>query len=163
MKGTAVNAVRRLFREADPQWEGTRIKSALKSPESIISLVDDNRADDFRLMILVPEFARLAAAMGTTEWSERLCPAWDGEPLDNNVSDPKRALRATHAHVSLLGMITPGQLERHHKRYCGAVGTSRGAGGPDRGVLCHRVRLGHGDRRARDCGARGLAVLRAER
>lgn len=129
-KGTAVNAMRRLFREADPLWEGTRIKSGLKSPEAMISLVDDNRADDCRLLILEPEFARLVASMARTEFSPRLRAAWDGEPLDNDVSDPQRALRATHAHISLLGTVTPGELERHHQRL------SQGGGLESRLLLC---------------------------
>ena len=129
-KGTAVNAVRRPFREADPLWEGTRIKSGLKSPEAMISLVDDNRADDCRLLILEPEFARLVASMARTEFSPRLRAAWDGEPLDNDVSEPQRALRATHAHVSLLGTVTPGELERHHKRL------SQGGGLESRFLFC---------------------------
>jgi Protein of unknown function (DUF3987) len=121
-KGTAVNAARRLFREADPLWEGTRIRSGVKSPEAMISLVDDNRADDCRLLLLEPEFGRLAASMARTEFSPRLRAAWDGEPLDNNVRDPKRALRATHAHISMVAMITPAELERHHKRLSQAGG-----------------------------------------
>ena len=63
-KGTAVNAVRRLFRQADAQWEGSRITGGIKSPEAMIRLVDDNRADDCRLMLVEPEFARLAGDDG---------------------------------------------------------------------------------------------------
>jgi hypothetical protein len=129
-KGTAVGAVRRLFRAADPQWEGSRITDGIKSPEAMIRLVDDHLADDCRLMLVEVEFARLAATMARTEMSPRLRAAWDGEALDNRTSSPRRTVRATHAHVSMVGMITPAELERHHKRL------SQGGGLESRLLFC---------------------------
>jgi hypothetical protein len=127
-KGTATNAVQRLFEEADPRW-AARVRGGLKSPEAMIALVDD-RGDDTRLCIIEPEFGRLAETMARTEFSPRLRAAWDGSVLDNTVKDPKRSSRASHAHISLLGMITPHELERHHRRL------SQGGGLESRLLYC---------------------------
>src|SRR5262249_25134011 len=121
-KGTAINAVRGLFREADPRWESTRVKGGLKSPEAMTREVDDYLADDTRLMLIEPEFARLTGRMARTDFSPKLRLAGDGEPLEDEVKDSRRSLRATHTHISLVGLITPQELERHHKRLSQAGG-----------------------------------------
>lgn len=121
-KGTAVSAVRRLFREADPTWADGRIATGLKSPEAMIARVDDDTSDDCRLMIVEPEFARLAGQMGRTAFSPVLRAAWDGEVLENTTKDRKRCLRASHAHVSMVAMITGAELMRQHQRLSQAGG-----------------------------------------
>jgi hypothetical protein len=127
-KGTAVNAAQRLFEAADPRWAG-RIKEGLKSPEAMIALVHDHGSDT-RLCIVEVEFARFAGTMARTEFSPRLRAAWDGSVLDNTTKDPKRSFRASHAHVSMIGMITPHELERHHQRL------SQGGGLESRLLYC---------------------------
>lgn len=114
-KGTAVNAVRRLFANADPRWESGRVTGGLKSPEKMIEKVDDH-GDDTRLMLIEPEFARLLGVLTKTGFGPNLRKAWDGERLENETRDPKNNLRAPKAHISLLGSITPAELERFHGR-----------------------------------------------
>ena len=112
-KGTATRAVERLFEAADPRW-AKRIDTGLKSPEALIALVDD-MGEDTRLMIIESEFSRLVDTMARTgQFSERLREAWDGTPMFNTTK--KNPTRATHAHISLVGSITPEKLEHHHRR-----------------------------------------------
>jgi hypothetical protein len=120
-KGTAVSAVLRLFTAADQAWAG-RITGGLKSPEALIAKVDDDLSDDGRLMIIEAEFARLAEQMARTGFSPVLRAAWDGEVLANDVKDSARCRRASHAHVSMVAMITPAELLHHHRRLSQAGG-----------------------------------------
>ena len=120
-KGTAVRAVQRLFTAADPTW-AARINGGLKSPEALIAEVDDDTSDDCRLMVVEHEFARLAEQMARSGFSPVLRQAWDGTVLETVTKDPVRCRRASHAHVSLLGLITPAELLRHHRRLSQAGG-----------------------------------------
>ena len=113
-KGTGVNSVRRVSAAADPRWAG-RITGGLQSPQKMIELVDDG-GNDTRLMLIEPEFARLLGIMARTQFGPELRKAWDGEVLENQPGNPKRNWRASHAHVSLIGEITPAELERYHNR-----------------------------------------------
>ena len=113
-KGRAVNSVKRLFADADPDWYETRITEGLKSPEKMILRVDDDSSADCRLCIIEPEFARLARLLERTGFSAALRKAWDGVVLEN--STLKRTLRASNAHISLIGLITRRELMRFHKQ-----------------------------------------------
>ena len=127
LKGTAVNAVQHLFETADPRW-ARRIDGGVKSPEALIDLVDDG-GDDTRLLLLESEFSRLAQTMARTgEFSQRLRDAWDGKPMFNTTK--RHPSRATHHHISLIGSITPEELEKHHKRL------SQGGGLENRLLYC---------------------------
>ena len=109
-KGTAYNAVRALFVPAEPEWANTRIESGLQSPEAMIEAVADSPTGDPRLLILETEFARMAAAMGASrKFSAQMRTGYDGEPLSRK-RVAKQPLIATQHHISMIGMITPGEL-----------------------------------------------------
>jgi hypothetical protein len=152
-KGTALAAVEQLLAEADPEWADTRVMYGLQSAEAMIEQVADGRGD-CRLMVAETEFARLVATMARSgTMSAQLRNAWDGRTLQRvNVRRPQRASRA---HVSLLAMITPEELLRHHHRLSQAGGlesrilyvytapaadVSPFAPGPDASGLAGRVR-----------------------
>jgi hypothetical protein len=119
-KGTAFGAVEALFTEADPDWADGRVLYGLQSAEAMIDLVDDN-ATDCRLMVVETEFARMVETMARTgTLSAQLRNAWDGRTLQRTTTRFVR--RASRAHISLLGMITPEELLRHHKRLSQAGG-----------------------------------------
>lgn len=115
-KGTAFGAVERLFAEADPDWAEARVLHGLQSAEAMIDRVADGRLDgDSRLTIAETEFARLVATMARSgTLSAQLRNAWDGRTLQR--TGVRRSQRASHAHISLVGMITPEELLRHHHR-----------------------------------------------
>jgi hypothetical protein len=119
-KGTALGAVEPLFAEADPDWAENRIAYGIQSGESVIDLVADG-SGDCRLMIVETEFARLVETMARTgTLSTHLRNAWDGRTLQR--STIKLSQRASRAHVSMLAMITPEELLRHHRRLSQAGG-----------------------------------------
>ena len=119
-KGTALGAVEPLFAEADPDWAEGRVAYGIQSGESVIDQVADG-SGDCRLMIVETEFARLAETMARTgTLSTHLRNAWDGRTLQR--STIRQSQRASRAHVSLLGMITPEELLRHHRRLSQAGG-----------------------------------------
>jgi hypothetical protein len=119
-KGTALSAVEPLFAEADPDWTDTRVMYGIQSGEAIIDQVADGTGD-CRLMMVETEFARLAETMARTgTLSTHLRNAWDGRALHR--ASVRQAQRASRAHVSVLGMITPEELLRHHRRLAQAGG-----------------------------------------
>ena len=119
-KGTALGAVEKLFAEADPDWAEGRIAYGLQSAEAMIDMVDDD-AGDCRLMVVETEFARLVETMARTgTLSAQLRNAWDGRSLQRATT--RQARQASRPHVSLLGMITPEELLRHHRRLSQAGG-----------------------------------------
>lgn len=107
-KGTAYGAIRRLFMRADPEWLPC-IESGLKSPEAMMDILLDENEGDPRLLILETEFARLIRVMEQERrFGAYLRNAYDGEPLPWTRSGKR--LQVTQHHISLLGMITPGEL-----------------------------------------------------
>jgi Protein of unknown function (DUF3987) len=119
-KGTALGAVEALFAEADPQWADERVLHGLQSAEAMIDNVADGRGD-CRLLIAESEFARLVTTMARSgTFSAQLRNAWDGRALQR--TGVRRSQKASRAHVSLLGMITPEELLRHHHRLSQAGG-----------------------------------------
>lgn len=114
-KGTAYEAVEGLFHEADPDWAGTRIEFGLQSAEAMISRVSGGQ--DPRLLIVETEFGRLIKTMQRAGGlSAQLRNAYDGRPLQRTLSRASHSQSAASAHVSVLGMITPGELLRLHKQ-----------------------------------------------
>jgi hypothetical protein len=121
-KGTAWGRVKSIVRLADARWFGDRTKSGLSSGEGFINEVRDpvkkwNAKEkieetidpgilDKRLMVIEPEFAGVLAVCerhGNT-LSPLLRRAWDGDDLSTMTrSSP---LRATGAHISIVGHIT---------------------------------------------------------
>ena len=152
-KGTALGAVEPLFAEADPDWAESRIAYGIQSGESVIEQVADG-SGDCRLMLVETEFARLVETMARTgTLSTHLRNAWDGRTLHRATT--RETQRASRAHVSMLAMITPEELLRHHRRLSQAGGlesrilycytaplreVSPFAAAPDTGDLANRLR-----------------------
>ena len=109
-KGTAWNAVRKLFIQAEPDWSAKDIESGLQSSEAMIEAVADSPNGDPRLLILETEFARFIAAMSAQrKFASRMRTAYDGETLSaRRVKQPP--LISTQHMISIIGMITPGEL-----------------------------------------------------
>jgi len=120
-KGTALAAVEKLFTEADPDWATDRVLYGLQSAEAMIDKVADDHSHDCRVLIVETEFGRLVETMARTgTLSAQLRNAWDGRTLQRTTT--KFTRRASRAHISLLAMITPEELLRHHKRLSQAGG-----------------------------------------
>jgi hypothetical protein len=109
-KGTAWNAVKKLFIPAEPEWSATRIETGLQSPEAMIEAVADSPYTDPRLLILETEFGRLISTMAASRrFSAQLRTAYDGDVLSRKrVKQPP--LMSKWHNISMLGMITPGEL-----------------------------------------------------
>lgn len=120
-KGTAYEAVEELLRQVDPDWADTRVLFGVQSPEALIDRASGDA--DPRLMIVETEFGRLVQVMGRTgSMSAQLRNAYDGRTLQRVLSGRSKSQEARGSHVSMLGMITPGELLRLHKRLRDAGG-----------------------------------------
>ena len=121
-KGTAYGGVEDLFNAADPDWAEARVLYGLQSGEAMIDQVHDRAAGgDCRLMVVETEFGRLVEQMARSgTLSAQLRNAWDGRALQRTTVKTSR--RASRPHISLLGMITPEELLRHHRRLSAAGG-----------------------------------------
>ena len=87
----------------------------------MIDWVADDHSKDCRLMVVETEFGRLVETMARTgTLSAQLRNAWDGRALQRATT--RFTQRASRAHVSMLAMITPEELLRHHKRLSQAGG-----------------------------------------
>jgi hypothetical protein len=135
-KGTSWSTPRHMFRAIDEAWVDERVSAGLSSGEGLIFHVRDKRiekqavkvkghivdyeevivdhgVDDKRLLIIESEFSQ-ALKMASREGnilSETLRQAWETgslHPLTKN-----NPVRATNAHVSLIGHITHDELLRH--------------------------------------------------
>ncbi len=121
-KGTSLRHVRALVCDADPEWERDNIKSGLSSGEGLIyhvrdeldewdakkeqTVVIDPGVSDKRLLVIEDEFAQPLKVMqreGNT-LSPVLRRAWDGDQLSTLTRN--QPLRATDAHISMIGHIT---------------------------------------------------------
>jgi hypothetical protein len=126
-KGTSWELPYQLLSEADPEWANERVKSGLSSGEGLINAVRDPiRApgkdgeptivdvgvQDKRLLAMEGEFAAVLQAMtrsGNTV-SANIRNAWDGKRLETLVKHSP--LKATNAHISIIGHITKTELLR---------------------------------------------------
>ena len=109
-KGTAWNAVRKLFQQAEPEWSAKDIESGLQSSEAMIEAVADSPNGDPRLLILETEFARFIAAMSAQrKFASRMRTAYDGETLAARRVKQAPLISTQHM-ISIIGMITPGEL-----------------------------------------------------
>lgn len=123
-KGTSRANVGPLFAHADRRWSDDRVMGGLSTGEGLIAAVADPplpedgteapapASIDKRLLVLEPEFARVLAAAKreTSTLSHIVREAWDTGTL--RVMTRKEPLRATGAHVSVLGHITAEELRR---------------------------------------------------
>lgn len=135
-KGTSWGYIKRLFETVAPEWASTRILSGLSSGEGLIHAVrdpseiktsikhkgtkvgekpvqTDQGVSDKRLLVYESEFAsvlRVIEREGNT-LSAVVRQAWDCGEL--NVLTKQNPGRATGAHISIVGHITQGELQRY--------------------------------------------------
>ena len=116
-KGTIFTTVERLFAEADPQWFSQRILTGIQSPEAMIDQVADSPNGDCRLLIVETEFAWAGITNGCQRNGvQRPAPqrlrrsSTRDHPNQLEKWRPRDLVRAAHAHISLIGQITPQEL-----------------------------------------------------
>jgi hypothetical protein len=138
-KGTSWDRVADILRIADDRWFHERVKSGLSTGEGLIEQVRDEQKKwnpkenawetidpgvaDKRLMVIEPEFAGVLAAdmrSGNT-LSAVTRRAWDGSVL-STITRQSSALKATGAHVSIVGHITVDELRARLTRTDAANG-----------------------------------------
>jgi len=125
-KGTSAGRVRSVARHADGKWVDERIKNGLSSGEGLINEVRDERKAfdpktkkietvdlgiaDKRLLVAEAEFANALAVMERpgNNLSPVVRTAWDGLPSTLTKNSP---LKATGAHISIVGHITTAELQ----------------------------------------------------
>jgi hypothetical protein len=112
-KGIAWSPVRAILTRVDPGWARERITTGLSSGEGLIAKVRDDGEQDRRLLVVESEFAvplkRMQREANTL--SAILRDAWDHGNLATLVKN--NPLRATGAHVSVIGHITEEELRRY--------------------------------------------------
>src|SRR5436190_678617 len=117
-KGTSVHNVRRIFDAADPVWARDRLfDGGLSTGEGVIAAVRDGDDDiegvlDKRLLVVESEFARVLSVANRDGniLSNVIRQAWDSGNL--RVITRKDPLKATAAHISIVGHITREELLR---------------------------------------------------
>jgi hypothetical protein len=120
-KGLAWSEARRPLALADAAWASARIQGGLSSGEGLIHAVRDPLGDDpgepdKRLLVIETEFAgtlRVMSRDGNT-LSVVIRQAWDTGEL--RVLTRKEPVRATAAHISIIGHVTPSELARRLDR-----------------------------------------------
>ncbi len=114
-KGTSWGHIERLFSSVDLEWQRERVTTGLSSAEGLIAEVndDDDPPRDRRLLIVQSEFASVLRVMSRdgNNLSPLLRAAWDNGTLRTLVKH--NPLRATGAHISLVGHITRVELLRY--------------------------------------------------
>lgn len=127
-KGISEGHVRLLMRAVDRAWEEERVMSGLSSGEGLIHevrdeswgvdgdgkpVLKDKGASDKRLLVSEPELARVLKVMTgqTNTLSPIIRQAWDSGRL--RVMTRNNPLKATDAHVSIIGHISREELLRH--------------------------------------------------
>jgi hypothetical protein len=131
-KGTATDRMLALFATADPSWVSDRIRGGLSSGEGLISAVRDPQwgklpvkekgrvvdyqdvmldggVDDKRLLVVESEFGGVLRVLDRegNKLSALLRQAWDNGNLASLTKNP---LKATDAHISIIGHITADEL-----------------------------------------------------
>ena len=117
-KGSSWDHVETALSHADPELVEERIVSGMSSGEGLIAEVRDVETDDGvdqdkRLLVLEPEFAqvmKVLAREGNT-LSPVVRNGWDGKRLQTLVR--ASPLRATGAHIGIVGHITKDELLRY--------------------------------------------------
>jgi hypothetical protein len=133
-KGTSWGRIRRIFEQAEPDWTEKRIMSGLSSGEGLVwhvrdpimtrekvknggvtgtqEVESDPGEPDKRLLVQEPEFAvvlRQIERHGNT-LSTNIRQAWDRGDLGSLTKNSP--VRATGAHISIVGHITTEELRR---------------------------------------------------
>ena len=127
-KGTSWGPVRDLMLAVEPEWAEERVLGGLSSGEGLVfavrdrmvgedkdgnEVVKDEGVKDKRLFVLEPELASVLKVMareGNT-LSPIIRQAWDDGRLQ--VMTRNNPMKATDAHVSIVGHITKAELLRH--------------------------------------------------
>jgi Protein of unknown function (DUF3987) len=125
-KGTSWGYVREIARAADVLWSDARNASGLSSGEGLIDQVRDEKVEwdkkgqcelivdpgvaDKRLMVIEAEFAGALSAMERhgNNLSPKIRNAWAGSILQTMTKNSP--LKATGAHISIIGHITKDEL-----------------------------------------------------
>ena len=127
-KGQSEGHARKLMHAVEPAWEEERVVSGLSSGEGLIYEVrdevwgvDDNGnpilkdagVSDKRLLVSEPELARVLKVMNreTNTLSPIVRQAWDGGRL--RVMTRTNPMKATDAHISIIGHISKEELVRY--------------------------------------------------
>lgn len=135
-KGTGWSTPRRMFADLDPAWSDSRITGGLSSGEGLIYAVRDERfekkpirehgrvadyekvlvdegVDDKRLLLIEEELSQALKVMGREGniLSATIRQAWDNGNL--NPLTKSNPIRATGAHISIIGHITRDELLRY--------------------------------------------------
>jgi hypothetical protein len=134
-KGTSEGNVKRVIQAVDSEWAKERVKSGLASGEGLIwqvrdpvesrepvkekgrvidyqVVITDDGEKDKRLLIVEPEFARVlqVCEREANTLSAVIRQAWDRGDL--NTLTKNNAVKATGAHISIIGHITSDELRR---------------------------------------------------
>ena len=126
-KGESWGPVRMLLQKVDPAWSTGRVMSGLSSGEGLIynvrdevrgekkgeEVVLDRGEPDKRLLVVEGELASVLKVMareGNT-LSPALRQGWDGSRLGTLTKNSP--MKATGAHISVIGHITKAELLRH--------------------------------------------------
>jgi hypothetical protein len=127
-KGTSFTDVRAFFAQVDPQFVSDRIAGGMSSGEGFLNEVRDKQekqnekgesilvdagVSDKRVLWYEPEFVNVLAVKGRdgNTLSSHLRSAWDGWDV-LRVATKNSPLKATGAHIGLIGHITPDELGR---------------------------------------------------
>jgi len=110
-KGTSWGYCRRFFAGIADDWVSAHIASGLSSGEGLIMAVCAEPSDK-RLLVVEEEFAAALKVAGRPQniLSPILRQAWDSASL--SVLNKNSPLRATEAHISVIGHITQEELQR---------------------------------------------------
>lgn len=113
-KGTSWGQDRRFLRMAAPKWVDEHIVGGLSSGEGLINAVRDDEPaiPDKAVLAYEPEFAGVFKVKGRdgNTLSTILRQGWDGSTLA--ALTRTAPLKATGAHISLIGHITPEELRQ---------------------------------------------------
>jgi hypothetical protein len=110
-KGTAWSWVDALLAAVEPDWHRDCVLCGLSSGEGLIAALRDEGNADRRLMAVEEEFGSVlrAASRDGSILSPVLRQAWDGGRL--RVVTRHNPLCATDCHVSIVGHVTPPELQ----------------------------------------------------
>jgi hypothetical protein len=112
-KGTAWERCREAMELAAPDWLEANVRGGLSTGEGLIYHVRDPEVEDKRVLVIETEFARVLSVMErrADTLSAVLRQAWDGSHLSTMTRN--EPMRATGAHVSIVGHITEPDLREH--------------------------------------------------
>jgi hypothetical protein len=154
-KGTSYDHIERLLGEIDPEF-ALRMENGLSTGEGLVWALRDRHgedpgASDRRLLVSEPEFSRVLSGRELASLSPVLRQAWDGRRL--GLLTRNSPLRASDAHLALIGHITAAEL-----RHCSTtLSVANGFLNRFLFVPCRRVQLlAHGGEKKDPLAETGL-------